>query len=438
MIRGKGVRLVYGAVDQSIVSFTSFVLLIVGAQFLAPVDLGVLATAMVFYQVMIAVARAVTGEPLLVLRWTDPAREADVRRSMMGASLLGSLPIAGVGAVMLMTASNSLVEAVGVCLAFAPVILAYDALRFDYISRLENRALSGIDGGVALCQCIGMAIALHFGSAPPLALAIALAPQSVPLAIYFTRSRPRRTDLRTWFTAARRYAPSFLYESVWGALLQWFLVFFVVIFAGLAEAAAFRAIVVVFGVTNVVTNYLRSTALSHITRRGELTAHSARLDAVWMAMAITLTVGASMVALLAIPDSWGHRILGDTWSMATEFVVVGALARVSAAFEAIPGVLLRAVRETWSVVCVRTAVGLAALVVCPLTVAIGGVAMGFVSLAVMSWVLTLSLSVLLWRSLAHRHPTPDSTDVGPVDDHPLQQEVSRVSEPSSARNAQHR
>ncbi|OCW84609.1 hypothetical protein A8M60_09765 [Nocardia farcinica] len=201
---------------------------------------------------------------------------------------------------------------------------------------------------------------------------------------------------------------SFFAESIWGALLQWILVFAIAHYAGLAEAAAFRSIVVIYGVTNVVTNFLRSTVLSFIVNRGRVTATRALRDAGIMVSAIAVTIGVSALVLLSISDSIGVFFLGDTWPLAAPYIALGALTRLSAAIEAVPGVLLRAARVTWAVVRVRVIVGVVSLGVCSWATWMWSVEGAFYSMALMSWVLTISLAALLVVRL-RREPQSQGT-----------------------------
>lgn len=408
--------MVFGAGDQAVVSLASFLFLVIAARYLDTAELGLFAGAMVFYQALTAMARSVTGEPLVVLcgdksggskgngdngnghngNGDNDIDTGDLRRAVVWVSLIVPLILAVLGGIGFAVIDNRLVQICCLCLVVSPIILGYDTLRFVYISRLDTASLLLLDVVVAIAQLSLLAATLAGGGSADQAILVMFAAPVVPLVIHLIRGGLPLHPLRRWVTTARPYLGSFFYESVWGALLQWALVFVIAAVSGVADVAAFRSVIVIYGLTNVVTNYLRSVVLSHIVTRGRLTRADIGTDTIGMTATIAVTIGTSMLILLMLPDSLGRALLGDTWAHAAPFILIGGLARFSAAMEAVPGVLVRAARQTWSVVRVRTMVGALALIVCPLGAWLGSVTGAFVAMIVMSWVLIASLFALLF------------------------------------------
>lgn len=388
----RGRALVAGAADQAVVSFYGLATLIIAARNLAPVELGVFTSALVFYQVLIVVSRALNGEPLVVL-----AGDGDMgnRSRMLIASVLAALPLSAVGSIAFVLSESVFWRAILICLICAPLIVGYDALRYTLVAELRTQRLCILDALVVTFQILVLSVVLAYGDSVVLALLGISLVYSVPLIFALATARCPRTELFSWYSISKEYGLSFFTESIWGALLQWVLVFAIAHYAGLAEAAAFRSIVVIYGVTNLVTNFLRSTVLSVIVNRGRVTPARAVRDSVLMCAAIALTIGASALVLLSLPDSFGELLLGDTWALAAPYILLGALTRLSAALEAVPGVLLRAARVTWAVVRVRVVVGVVSLAVCSWATWLWNVDGAFYSMTLMSWMLILALSALL-------------------------------------------
>lgn len=394
----RGRALIAGAADQAVVSFYSLAALVVAARHLAPEQLGVFTSAMVVYQVLIVVARSLNGEPLVVLI-SDSVGGDYERRALVG-SVISSLPLSVLGGVLFVCADSSFWQAIAVCLMCAPMIVGYDTLRYRFIATLGTDRLLLMDVAVVFSQVAALSAILTLTDDSSLALLgislVYLVPLSVSLCLY----RVSIGHALSWYRTSREYGLSFFFESIWGAILQWVLVFAIAHYAGLAEAAAFRSVVVIYGVTNVVTNFLRSTVLSVIVSRGGLTTSVALRDGAIMSGLIALTIMVSALILVLMPDSVGRLLLGETWPLAAPYILIGALTRFSAAIEAVPGVLLRAARATWSVVRVRVVAGVLGLCVCPLATIVWGVYGAFYSMAVMSWVLSLMLAWLLVSRLA--------------------------------------
>lgn len=394
--KSEGLRrgaLVAGAADQAVVSLYSLVSLVIAARSLEPAQLGVFTSALVVYQVLIVVARALHGEPLVVL--ASDRGSAKSARKMLVASVFSSIPLSAIGALVFVASSSGLWRAIAVCFLFAPLIVGYDSLRYTFIATLTTQRLLAMDSLVVLTQTLVLLLVFSQGDDVVTALMAISGVYLVPLLVALVRSGGIGREALSWYSDSKRYGLSFFTESIWGALLQWALVFAIAQFAGLAEAAAFRSIVVIYGVTNVVTNFLRSTVLAAIVKRGRLYLSMAARDGGIMVAMIGLTITASCLVLLSLSPSFGAVLLGATWPLAVPYILIGAFTRFSAAVESVPGVLLRAARATWSVVRLRVAVGLASLCVCPLATALWGVNGAFYSMATMSWVLSLSLSILL-------------------------------------------
>ena len=389
-----------GILDQAVLSLSSVVFLVIAANVYSPGALGVFTAATLLYQMATVVLRAFSGEVLLVLdRGSELEAKADARWCVQFSATV-SLMFVPVG-VFLLFVGGGISTGVGACLCILPGIAVQDTLRHVLIRDGRISEAFRLDLMVVGTQ-VALLVLVVAAGLPPWAAILALGVSPTVFGVvraWRLGGRPSLHGSKMWRKQSKRFGNTFGFESIWGAFVQWATLLATIHWGSLADSAAFRSVIVLFGVTNVVTNFLRSTFLSHVVRQGALSGRLVVKNSIFMFVLIGVTVGSSLFVLSVIPDRWGSALLGDTWPVASGYLVVGAVARFAAASESVPGVLLRALKVTWSAARVRSAVGIATIVVAPVSVAVGGVIGGFIGLTCMSLVLVVLLFCLVGVSL---------------------------------------
>jgi O-antigen/teichoic acid export membrane protein len=323
-LQGRGLREIAGRAgwnlaDQVVSSATNMVLSVLAARALSVDGFGAFSVAFTIYSFLIAGGRALISRPLTV-RFAGASR-ADFRtasRAATGATvvlgIVSGLVVAGAGLSMSGDLGTSLL-CMGVLL---PGLLLQDTWRVVFITEARPQAAFVNDLVWGLVQ-IGLVVAvveLDRESAVTVLLAWGGAALiAAVLGCFQFRGVPRVLATAGWMRDQRDllkyYFASFI--TVMGANQLTLL-----LIAGLGSAAdvgALRAAQVALGPLNLVGYALSAFAVPEISRR-QLSGRRAvqvagALSAVLVA--VNLLWGG---ALLALPDSVGAALLGETWASA--------------------------------------------------------------------------------------------------------------------------
>ncbi|WP_238781582.1 hypothetical protein [Prescottella equi] len=395
-------KVFYGVLNQAVLSLGTFLTLIFAARGYPSDVLGVFTMGAVTYQMLTVISRALAGEPLIVL----PAKnEADVRvectRCLQFSGTI-AIPIGIVGVIGVVLA-DSVVKAVCASLVILPGLMVQDALRHVLLRRSQFGTALVYDALVVSIQVAVVAVGASQGFEPWLLILLLGLPAFI---VGYARSYYERAGISisgavAWRKQSRSLGNGFVFEATLGAVVQWVTLLAVAHFTSLSEAAAFRAIISIYGLTNIVTNYLRSHYLAQLARRGIESGKAVRRSVIEMGSMTMVTVGVTFVGLLLLPAGIGEKLLGDTWALAVPFLGLGALDRLCAGLTTIPSVILRVLRAPWRAAGSRVAVGVLTVVCAPVAVSMGGAGAGFIALSVMSVILTLLLSAIcmaVWRA----------------------------------------
>lgn len=388
--------------DQGVVAFGSLALLVTAGRMFSPGDLGIFVSAITTAQIGVVVVRSLTGEVLLILDGAEFRSVKKLESSFVQFCIVVTmLPVLS-GILLIIFGTGPLLLGLGAGLVLIFPYVLQDTLRYLLLRRGHVGELCLVD----LCVLVGQLcfIAICASRGVPVLEVILLAgivPAMVGSARIASAARPDFfSGCISWFRVSISYSGAFAVEAIVGALVQWLAMFSVAYFASLEDAAAFRSVIVIFGVTNVVLAFLRSSVLRYVVTDGAMTSAKAIRSSLSMAMFVTVTIGASYILLSIIPASLGESLLGPTWVSASALLAVGALSRFGAALAAIPGVLLRATRVTWPATAVRLSVSMLSLLVVPVAIYRFGAEGGFLSMAAFSFIMGIALSALVPRSIS--------------------------------------
>ena len=393
--------LALGFVDQAVVAFGSLALLVLAARMFGSDDLGVFVSALTTAQIGVVIVRSLTGEVLLILDDDVYNSEVRIESSFLQFCFVTSLVPVSVGVTLITLGSGPILVGFGAGLVLLLPFVLQDTLRYLLIRRGDVGELCLVD----LCILVGQLIFITICTSRGLpVLGVILLAGCVPAVIAIARlSKFLHFDFVRgtfrWLRISFSYSGAFAVEAIIGALVQWLSMFSVAYFSSIEEAAAFRSVIVIFGITNVVLAFLRSSVLRYVVSGGRLTSVRAVRSAAALTGFVSLTIGASYLLLASLPNSVGESLLGPTWVSASALLAVGALSRFSAALATIPGVLLRAARVTWPATTVRLSVSALSLVSVPLAIYHSGAEGGFIAMAVFSLAMALALSALIPRSI---------------------------------------
>lgn len=396
-------RLLVGFVNQGVISLGTLLMLVFAARGYSSEALGLFSVGVLTYQILIVIFRALTGETLIVLPRAGRREEKELAARCL--QFAGTAPLALIvpGVFGLLLASG-VWQVVCAALLIVPGLALQDALRHVYLRRKQVGVACAVDVLVVAAQ-LGI---VWFGAGqdvPPWSLILLL---GVPtFLIGYFRSFLDRAGVsvrgsREWRRSSRELGDGFVFEAGLGAFVQWLTLLSVAHFGSLPEAGAFRAVITIYGVTNVVTNFLRSHYLAQLAHGGELDRARMRRSTVEMVALTGGTVLFSYGVLELLPESLGEKLLGETWTLAVPYLLLGAINRFAAGLTSVPAVFLRVLRMPWDAARTRILISVVTLIAAPLSVAVGGATAAFVTMSIMSLVMVLALSRVIVRGRKKR------------------------------------
>lgn len=386
-------RLLVGFFNQGVLSLGTLLFVVFAARGYSSADLGLFAIGCLTYQIFITVIRALSGETLIVM--PNPGRKGLRLEAQRCLQFAGTIPLVFVPlGIVGVVALDGTLQVISAALIVVPGFVLQDAFRHVLLRRQQVVAACLIDVAVVGSQLIIVWFGANSAAPPWVLILFAGVP---PFIIGYVRSFAERAGLsiggaRAWRADSKELSDGFAFEAMLGALVQWLTLLAVAHFASLAEAGAFRAIITLYGVTNVVTNFLRSHYLAQLARKSISTNAQVWKSIGEMAALSTLTVACSYFVLSALPDSIGIELLGDTWTLAVPYLLLGAISRWCAGLTVIPTVMLRVLRMPWNAARTRVVISIITLIVAPGSVAIGGAKLGFIGMSCMSIVMVIALS----------------------------------------------
>mgnify|MGYP001506832666 CR=1 FL=1 len=320
--KGRGIlhlarRAGWSVADQALSSLSNLVLALLVARAVDADGFGAFTVAFAVYSSGVLLSRTLVSQPLAV-RFAGADR-ADYRRAVgmstgtaVVLGLAGGVAVVLVGALLAGPIGGAL-AAVGLAL---PGLLLHDAWRMAFIiqGRPERAVLLDV---VSIALQVGAVVwllqmdvddpvpfVLGWGAAASLASVVGVALGPV---------LPRLSRTRRWLRAHWDLTRYLLSESVLvqgafqGALLL------VGVFATLRDVGALRGAAVVVGPVSLLAMSAQAFGIPELARRTGLSVRRQRLAAALIGGLLAAIGAAWGLLVLAMPESVGEYLLGDSW-----------------------------------------------------------------------------------------------------------------------------
>jgi O-antigen/teichoic acid export membrane protein len=319
--------------EQAIASLTTLAAASLTARSVGTSEFGEFGLLFAVYLLVVGISRTCTSEPLAVRQ----ARFSGAERDRASSSAASLAVVVGLVAAVVVLALAGLVQgelsaaviALGVAL---PLLLLQDCLRQVMI--IGGRARSAALNGSAWLVLSIVGFVLVGPSDLTVAWAVTVWAMGGCAAAMFgllqTRvalGRGATEWLRRQGDLSSRYLGEYLLALASGHML----VVLVAAFAGLSAAGGVRGAQVVVGPLTVVFGAISTQAVPHLARSWDrqeiLDRHTRRLSMTFVGIAVVF-----FGLLLAIPESLGRELLGDSWGstrdllgwFALSYVAIGA------------------------------------------------------------------------------------------------------------------
>jgi O-antigen/teichoic acid export membrane protein len=323
-------RVGWGVADQAVSSLTNFALGVMVARALDSHDFGAFAIVFTTYVTLMGVGRALSSEPLMVKY--SHAEVGLLRGGISyatGASILLGLVTGVVAIVVSIIATGVLSEAFFLLGPMLPGLLLQDGWRYAFFASGRGRAAFAND---CLWAVTMFSVLLMIDVTGNITLRWAMiswgggALLAAAAGIIQAKVVPRPEQAVAWLHEHRglalRYLGEFLAIDGSGQLF----LYGVGGFVGLAGVGALRGATVLLGPLHILFFGVGLVAIPdgvRIRRTGSLTSLKK--------MCLTISAGLATLAtswgllLLAIPDSIGTALLGETWDRSSQLLLPYAL-----------------------------------------------------------------------------------------------------------------
>lgn len=317
-------------VDQGASSLSNIVVGIFAARALSAEEFGAFSAAWIAYLVAIGACRALVGEPLLSL-YSHEGAERRTRRvpSLLGATVTVSVVVAGVSAVVGIALDGSVSTALLAFAAIVPLVLLEDTWRFVYIVDRAGVALA-LDVVWLVAVCVVLPSAPEDVTAAWFVVAWGLGafPALLAAALADLRSFTWRWPLLTWLRQERATSSRFFGEFLSVQLGQQATMGAVGSISGMAALGAVRASQILYGPLNTVHRGIYMAVVPDGARTRDDPPRLRRLATRATLLIVAAAVGWMAIAL-AIPDSIGVQLFGDTWAEGQDLIVPMGLAMIA-------------------------------------------------------------------------------------------------------------
>jgi O-antigen/teichoic acid export membrane protein len=336
----------WGIADQALSSLTNFALGILVARSASPEEFGAFTIVFATFILTLGLARAMTGEPLLV-RHTESAH-ADLRLATASATgtAIAVGTVAGLACIVtgvaLRAAVGDALIALGILL---PWLLLQDAWRFAFFAAGRSQAAFANDliWAALLLPALVLFSGTRNASARDLILIWgATAAVAAAAGIFQAHVIPDPRSSIRWIRGHRDLAPRYVGEYVAVSGAYQLSIYGVAAVASLAAVAALRAGQLLLGPLNVFGLAAGVAAVPEFVRISRR-----RPDAIRGASA-ALSVGMVGIAtvwgsaLLLLPARIGELALGSQWAGASLVLLPLVLARLGSGAQTGPSTALRA------------------------------------------------------------------------------------------------
>ena len=333
----KGVlrRLTWGLADQAVTSLVSFIVGIVVARSLGALEFGAFSLAWVTYGVVVNISRGLATDPLAV-RFTGVERPiwrtavASASGMAIAVGLVTGAVCAATG-VVLGGGTGSAFIALGVVL---PGLMLQDSWRFAFF-------VSG-QGGKAFVSDITWALALvpllYLVSRDPSVTGFVLAWGGAGVFAALVSGlqagiMPRVTQARRWLREHRDLSLRYLTENLTLSGAYQLRMYGLGAIAGVAAVGTVRGAEMLLGPFFIVLSGVGLVAVPEAARVLRRSVRALPIFCLLLGGAQAVAALAwGMMLLFALPDAWGHALLGEVWLPASALVLPATLSVAWAGF----------------------------------------------------------------------------------------------------------
>lgn len=312
-MRARG-AVVSSVADQGVAALTNILVLIAAARLSTVAGFARFSAVYLVFTVLLGVFGAYTGQPLVLTRGGDAARNAcrsAVAFALLAAAVLGAL-LAG-GALLVPGDTARALLALGLVL---PVVLGQDAMRYAFSTlRLPHLALAA---DLLRLGCVLGALGVQSHGAGAARLVAVWGLSALPAlllsaALLRSRTAGARTELRPYLRRGH-LGQRFVVEFGVGNATSQLSVLGLGTVGSPLVVGALRGATTLFGPLNVLFTSATSFGPPLLARVGDERRRIRATAALAGVLAATAALWATVLALL--PDKVGGQLLGDTWQSA--------------------------------------------------------------------------------------------------------------------------
>ena len=260
---------------------------------------------------------------------------------------------------------------------FLPVLFVQDGLRYILHAERKSWWMAAADALWLLVVVLAWALLPAFSTIGALLVWFLGATLSASLAAVVADVRPVIGGAVAWFRSTSSLGPYYLIEYIIGSGGSQLVVVLLGAVAGLSAVGAVSATQAIFGPLNTVFTGTYLVVVPLVTRHLDRNRSGGAPIAVMISAATAVCCALWTAAVLAMPETWGRWLFGETWNTAGDLRLSFGVATLLMVCGTGPLLVMRGLRAARSTVRVR-AVLLPVSFVLPLGLAAVDGAFGFV------------------------------------------------------------
>ncbi len=324
-------RLGWGVADQAVSSLTNVGMGVVVARLVSAEEFGAYAVTFSAYLVALNISRQLASRPVSI-RYSGVGEPEwrDATAASTGAALTLAVVMAVIVALVGVALGGTLGRALVALGVTLPGLLLQDAWRLAFFAAGRGRSAFSNDllwGGV-LAVGLGVAGAAHVADMAPIVLLWGVAATAAALAgIRQAGVVPAPGATRSWWRAHRDITPQYAAVELTTMAADQLFVFAAGSLAGLAAAGALRGANLLLGPLNIVVQGVFLVATPGVATSYRRGSPSFAALCVATSVGLVAVAAATVVLVVALPNTVGPLLLGASWTgAAAVFVPAGVRA----------------------------------------------------------------------------------------------------------------
>lgn len=325
----------WGLLGHIASSGANFVVIILAARAMTPVDFGAFVVVMTWILTVTVVVRGLTSDVLASAHSADSDERLQwAVRVAATTAVIASLPPAVLSVLISFVVDDTLAPAMLVAAVLMPGLVLQDYLRYALIVRRKSKGmfLNDLFWGVIQVPFLLVAAALG-GEAWHLLLAwglggVAAAAMGL-LQVRTWFAKPAAAG--QWLREQRGMWPYYVLDNILNQANNFGLIFVVSLTTTLPQVGALRAVMTIYAPLTILGRGLIGVGVPALVRRQRSTASIRRL-ALAIAWVTTAVSGLYVVLVLLTPDSLGKALLGATWELTEPLLLLTGITLAAGMF----------------------------------------------------------------------------------------------------------